>query len=112
MCGDRQKSISDFGFQMADSKPSTRAIPRIQKIWNLHSAIPLRVRRSKLCLYGPVEATHKLPARKGRLPDGPWFILACLADALLFSICISHSSWPKDILYVDDFILSLLSFVA
>jgi len=55
---------------MADYKPSTRAIPRIQKIWNLDSAILLPVRRSKLRLYGPVEGKDKLPARKGRLPDG------------------------------------------
>jgi len=37
----------------------------IQKIWNLHSAIPLRVRCGKLCLYRPVEGKDQLPARKG-----------------------------------------------
>jgi len=50
---------------MADYKPSTRAIPRIQKIWDLRSAILLRVGRGKLRLYGTLEGKDKLPARKG-----------------------------------------------
>jgi len=70
---------------MADSKPCARAIPRIQKIWNLHSAIPLRVNVASYVSTDRLKGKTSCQLDKGGFPTVRSISSAASAEALLLS---------------------------